>query len=270
MFDVQVKRIHAYKRQILNVMHVVHEYLALVEDGRAQAVPRTYLFAGKAAPGYVLAKAIIKLVHDVAHVIHGDPRVKDSMKVVFVPDYRVSLAQAIIPAADLSEQISTAGTEASGTGNMKLALNGAVTIGTLDGATIEMREDIGAENMFVFGLTADEVRASRGSYRPRDIYERDARVRRVVDALSSRMFCPGEPDRYTWLNRMLLDDGDEHLHLADLPSFLDAQDAAASAHLDAEAWTRMAILNVARMGRFSSDRSIREYARDVWRIAPCT
>jgi glycogen phosphorylase len=270
LFDVQVKRIHAYKRQLLNLLHIVHEYLMLTEDGRQPAVPRTYILAGKAAPGYWLAKQIIKLINNVARVINSDSRAHDWMTVTFVPDFRVSLAEKIIPAADLSEQISTAGTEASGTGNMKLALNGALTIGTMDGANIEIRDEVGAENVFIFGLNADEVHALRSqrSYRPRDYYERDWRVRRVVDAFRSNLFSPGEPELFSWVHRTLLDENDEFVHLADLPAYLETQEKVATAFQSRAEWDRMAVLNVARMGRFSSDRAIRDYARDVWGLRP--
>jgi glycogen phosphorylase len=266
LFDIQAKRIHAYKRQLLNVMHVIYQYLSLVEDGRAPAVPRTYIFAGKAAPGYWAAKQIIKLIHNVGRVINSDPRASEWIKVAFIPDYRVSLAEKIVPAADLSEQISTAGKEASGTGNMKFALNGAVTVGTLDGANIEILEEVGPENMFVFGLNAGQVRSLREqhSYRPREIYERDPRVRRVADAFRSARFCPNEPDLFAWIHDTVLDDNDEYFHLADLGAYLDVQDRAGGAFTDAEAWARMAILNVARAGKFSSDRTVREYARGIW------
>ncbi|MBZ5600749.1 MAG: glycogen/starch/alpha-glucan phosphorylase [Acidobacteriia bacterium] len=267
LFDVHVKRIHAYKRQLLKVLHIIYEYLSLIEDGRQPLAPRTYVFAGKAAPGYWMAKQIIKLIHNVGRVINHDSRAADWLKVAFIPDYRVSVAQRIIPAADLSEQISTAGTEASGTGNMKFALNGALTIGTLDGANIEIREQVGAENIFVFGLTADQAQAMHRErlYRPRESYDRDQRVRRVVDVFRSNLFSPTEPDLFAWIHRTLLDENDTFLHLADLAAYLDAQDTVARAFGSA-GWTRAAILNVARMGKFSSDRAIREYARDIWHM----
>jgi len=270
LFDIHAKRIHAYKRQLLKVLHIVHEYLSLIEDGRPPAQPRTFVFAGKAAPGYWVAKQIIKLIHNVGRAINNDPRAKDWMKVAFVPDYRVSLAEKIIPAADLSEQISTAGTEASGTGNMKFALNGALTIGTLDGANIEMRQATGYENIFIFGLTADEVQAMRRqkSYRPGNYYEYDPRIKRVVDAFRSNLFCPAEPELFAWIYRLLLNENDEYFHLADLPAYLDAQEQVGNVFQDAATWTRMAILNMARMGKFSSDRAVCEYARDIWRIEP--
>ncbi len=270
LFDIQVKRIHAYKRQLLNVMQIMHQYLSLVEDGRTPAAPRTYVFAGKAAPGYWLAKQVIKLIHNVGRVVNNDRRAADWIKVAFLPDYRVSLAEKIIPAADLSEQISTAGKEASGTGNMKFALNGALTIGTLDGANIEIRDEVGPENIFIFGLNADQVRAVREqqSYRPREIYARDSRVKRVVEAFRSNQFCPGEPELFSWIHQTLLDDNDEYFHVADLATYIQAQERAGSTFTDLQTWTRMAILNVARSGKFSSDRTISEYARDIWHVEP--
>jgi starch phosphorylase len=269
LFDVQIKRIHEYKRQLLNVMRIVHEYLCLIEDGVQPPVPRTYVFAGKAAPGYWAAKQIIKLICSVGAVINGDPRAHGRITVVFVPDFRVSLAQAIIPGVDLSEQISTAGSEASGTGNMKLAMNGALTIGTLDGATIEMLESIGAENMFVFGLTAERVQAMReaGSYRPRDRYDGDPRVKRILNAFDSNLFCPKEGGLFHWIVESLLDRGDVYFHLADLATYFDAQLQVDEAFGRPATWVSKAILNVARIGRFSSDRTIKEYAADIWGIA---
>ena len=268
LFDVQAKRIHAYKRQLLDVLHIVHEYLCLVEDGRSPAVPRTYVFAGKAAPGYWLAKQVIKLIHNVARVVNSDPRARDWIRVAFIPDYRVSLAEKIIPAADLSEQISTAGMEASGTGNMKFALNGALTIGTLDGANVEILEEVGSENIFIFGLNAEQVRHLREqrTYRPKDYYDRDPRVRRVVDALSSDRFCRSESEVLAWVRPTLLDQNDDYFHLADLGPYLNTQDQAAEVYKAPAAWTRRAILNVARSGKFSSDRTVREYAEDIWHI----
>jgi starch phosphorylase len=231
-------------------------------------VPRTYIFAGKAAPGYWAAKQIIKLIHNVGHVINNDSRAGEWMKVAFIPDYRVSLAEKIIPAADLSEQISTAGMEASGTSNMKFALNGALTIGTLDGANIEILEEVGMENIFIFGLKVGEVQAMREqrSYHPRDHYHRDPRVKRVVETFHSNLFCPHEPDLFAWIYETLLDENDENFHLVDLPSYLEIQKKAAAAYNDRAGWTRMAILNVARIGKFSSDRTIKEYARGIWDI----
>ncbi len=270
LFDVHVKRIHGYKRQLLNVMHVIDEYLSLVEDGRSPRVPRTYVFAGKAAPGYWGAKQIIKLVNDVGRVVDADARVREWIKVVFLPDYRVSLAEKIIPAADLSEQISTAGTEASGTSNMKLALNGAITIGTLDGANLEILEAVGEENFFAFGTDAARVRSMREqrAYRPWEDHHRDPRVMRLVAALESSLFCPQEPGLHAWVKDVLFDPDDGYVHLADFSGYLGAHERAGDAYAAPEAWTRMAILNVARVGRFSSDRTVREYARDVWGVEP--
>jgi starch phosphorylase len=249
-------------------MHIIDEYLSLVEDGRQPVVPRTYIFAGKAAPGYWLAKQIIKLIHNVGRVINNDSRANPWIKVAFIPDYRVSLAEKIIPAADISEQISTAGTEASGTGNMKLALNGAVTIGTLDGANIEILEEVGRENMFIFGLNAAEVRTMREqkSYRPWEYYARHPRVKRVVDSFSSNLFCPNEPGLFSWIFASVLDTNDEHFHLADFTTYIEAQEKAGNAFRDRGAWTQMAILNSARMGKFSSDRTVTEYAHEIWGV----
>lgn len=265
LFDVQAKRIHQYKRQLLVVLGIIDQYLTLVEDGREPLVPRTYVFAGKAAPGYWAAKQIIKLIHSVGAVINADRRAADHLKVVFIPDYRVTIAEQIIPAANLSEQVSTAGTEASGTGNMKFAMNGALTIGTLDGANIEIRDEVGAENIFIFGLTTAEAERLRapGAYQPRAIYESEPRVRRVVDSLNSDRFCPGEPGLFRWLYDLLIG-ADTYLHLADFTAYVQAQQRAAEEFHRREGWLRKAVLNVARMGRFSSDRTIREYVADIW------
>jgi starch phosphorylase len=270
LFDVQIKRIHEYKRQLLKVMHIVYEYLRLIEDADHPPVPRTYVFAGKAAPGYWAAKQIIKLICSVAAVVNNDPRASRYMKVVFVPDFRVSLAEQIVPGADLSEQISTAGSEASGTGNMKLAMNGALTIGTLDGATIEILEAVGATNIFIFGLTAEQVQALRanGSYHPREVYQRDSRIKRILDAFDSRLFSPKEPGLFNWIVESILDHGDPYFHLADLPPYIEAQNTVAETFRQPASWTSKAILNVARIGRFSSDRTVAEYAGDIWGIKP--
>ncbi|HEY1524644.1 MAG TPA: glycogen/starch/alpha-glucan phosphorylase [Candidatus Angelobacter sp.] len=268
MFDVHVKRIHEYKRQLLNVMRVIHEYLGMVEDSVAPQILRTYIFAGKAAPGYWAAKQIIKLISNVAQIVNSDPRVKDRIKVVFVPDYRVSLAQTIMPAADLSQQISTAGMEASGTGNMKLAMNGALTLGTLDGANIEIMEAVGEANIYTFGLTREDVSwyQQSGGYNPREIYGTDAIVRRVVDCLASNRFCPDEPGLFRWIVDELLDRGDRYFHLADLSSYVEASHRAEKDYQSPDVWTAKSIFNVARTGFFSSDRTISEYARDIWNI----
>ena len=267
LFDVQAKRIHEYKRQLLAAMGVIDTYLGLVDDGIDPVAPRTYVFAGKAAPGYWAAKQIIKLINNLAQVINADPRARGRIRVAFVPDYRVSLAERIVPAADLSEQISTAGKEASGTGNMKFAMNGALTIGTLDGANIEIRDAVGGENIFIFGLQAAEVAALQrsGAYRPRDVYDRDPRVRRVIDSLASDRFCPREPGLFQWLADTLLGH-DEYFHLADLGSYLDTQERVGQEFVEPVTWARKAILNVARTGTFSSDRTIREYADTIWGV----
>jgi starch phosphorylase len=268
IFDIQAKRIHEYKRQLLMALGIVHEYLALVEDGVEPLAPRTYLFAGKAAPSYWAAKMIIKLINNLAAVINDDARTRGLIKVAFVPDYRVSLAEKIIPAADVSEQISTAGTEASGTGNMKFSMNGALTVGTLDGANIEIREEVGAENIFIFGLTAATIAEMRanGSYDPRRYYESDPSIRRVLDALASDRFCPGEPGLLRWIPETLLS-RDDYFVLADFASYVATQARISREYVEPALWTRKAILNVARIGRFSSDRTVREYAREIWGLA---
>jgi starch phosphorylase len=269
LFDVHVKRIHEYKRQLLNVLHVITRYNRIVANPNADWVPRTVVFAGKAASAYHMAKQIINLINDVATTINGDPRVGDKLKVVFLPNYSVSLAELIIPAADLSEQISTAGTEASGTGNMKLALNGALTIGTLDGANVEMRESVGAENIFIFGNTTEEVDALRArGYQPRAIYEQHAELKQVLDMLRDGAFSPGDAGRYRAICDVLLEWGDHYLLLADYPSYVDMQDQVDALYRQPDAWTRKAILNVAGMGVFSSDRTIAEYASEIWRAEP--
>ena len=270
LFDVQVKRIHAYKRQLLHVMHIIDEYLSLIEDGRTPITPRTHIFAGKAAPGYWKAKQIIKLIHDVGRVINDDPRAAEWIKVVFLPDYRVSLAEKIFPAVDLGEQISTAGMEASGTSNMKMALNGAVTIGTYDGANLEIRDEVGEENIFMFGHEAAEFQAMRlqHSYHPRECYESNPRVKRIVDAFVSGLFSPKDSGLFNWIVDDVLDENDEYFHLADLPAYLEAQARAGAAFRDDERWTTMSILNVARIGKFSSDCVVAAYARDIWDLRP--
>ena len=272
LFDVQIKRIHEYKRQLLNVLHVVTRYNRILENPSAEWVPRTAIFAGKSASAYFMAKLIINLINDVAETINNDPRVDGLLKVVFVPNYGVSVASAIIPAADLSEQISTAGTEASGTGNMKLALNGALTIGTADGANIEIRDAVGAGNMFIFGLDAAGVRALRdpanGGYEPRDIYLANPELRLVLDQIGDGRFAPSDPSRYQPLIQSLLDHGDYYLLLADYAAYIEAQHKVDALFADPDAWTAMAIRNVAKMGPFSSDRTITEYATEIWRTQP--
>jgi starch phosphorylase len=268
LFDVQIKRIHEYKRQLLNLLHVITRYNRLRDDPSAPWVPRTVIFGGKAAPGYRMAKLIIKLINDVAGVVNRDPAVQGRLQVVFVPDYNVSRAMELIPAVDLSEQISTAGTEASGTGNMKMAMNGALTIGTLDGANIEIREEVGTDNLFIFGFTADQLaELRRRGYNPWDCYHRNAELRRALDMISSGYFSPDEPDRFNPLTDSLLVGGDRYAVLADYAAYIACQEAVDELYGDEESWTRKAILNVARSGRFSSDRSIREYAELIWNIS---
>ncbi|MDO9071697.1 MAG: glycogen/starch/alpha-glucan phosphorylase [Rubrivivax sp.] len=267
LFDVQVKRIHEYKRQLLNVLQVVARYQAMLADPGSDWVPRTVIFAGKAASSYLAAKNIIRLIHDVGSVINHDPRLKGRLKLVFVPNYGVSVAELIMPAADLSEQISTAGTEASGTGNMKLALNGALTIGTDDGANIEIRQQVGDDNIFIFGLSTAEVQASkRHGYQPLRIYESHPRIKAVLDAVAGGQFSPEEPGRYRALVDSLLWGGDHYLLLADFDSYVAAQARVDALYREPAAWARKAIANVAGMGFFSSDRTIGEYAREVWGI----
>jgi len=268
MFDIQVKRIHEYKRQHLNALHVVSHYLSLKRSPGVEVPSRTVIFGGKAAPGYFMAKLIIKLITSIAEVVNGDPDTREQLKVGFVPDFNVKLGQRIYPAADLSEQISTAGKEASGTGNMKFSMNGALTIGTLDGANVEIREEVGAENFFLFGLAAKEVfeLRSRG-YHPREHYEGDGRLREVLDLIASGHFSRGDGSLFRPLDDTLLEH-DEYLLLADYASYMEAQGEVNRAYLDAKRWVRMSILNVARTGRFSSDRSILEYAEGIWKVGP--
>ncbi len=271
LFDVQAKRIHEYKRQLLNLLHVVTRYQQILADPQRDWVPRAVIFAGKAASGYHMAKQIIRLIHDVGQVVNRDVRVGDRLKVVFVPNYGVSVAEVIMPAANLSEQISTAGTEASGTGNMKLALNGALTIGTDDGANIEIRQCVGDDNIFVFGHSAQEVAALRaGGYQPTRLHDEDPRLQAVLQAIGGGTFSPDEPARYRGVVDALLWGGDHYQLLADYDAYLQAQARVDALYRDPQAWARAAILNVAGMGMFSSDRTIREYAREIWRLQPRT
>lgn len=266
LFDCQIKRIHEYKRQLLNVLHIIDRYLALVERGEGSETPRTFIFAGKAAPGYWAAKQIIRLIHHVAEIVNRDPRAKGLLHVAFLPDYRVTLAEAIIPAADLSEQISTAGTEASGTSCMKFAMNGALTIGTMDGANIEIREAVGEENLFTFGLGAAEIEAQRQSYQPRELYESNEVIRRVLDSIRENRFSRSQPGLFDWVVDALTIGGDPYFHLMDFEDYRAAQRRVGETFRDSAVWAKKAILNVARIGQFSSDRTIRDYARDVWGI----
>jgi len=265
LFDVQVKRLHEYKRQLLNALHIITLFNRIKADPAAPIVPRLFLFGAKAAPSYHLAKRIIKLVNTMARMINKDPDVDGRLKVVFLPDYRVSLAEKIMPAADLSEQISTAGMEASGTGNMKLSLNGALTVGTWDGANVEIAEAVGLENIFIFGHRAEQLQElRRRGYRPADWINGDGDLRAAIEAIRSNKFSPTHPELFTDLARALTDLGDPFFHCADYRMYLEAQTKVDALYRDPSAWARMAILNVARMGRFSSDRTIREYADDIW------
>jgi starch phosphorylase len=269
IFDCQVKRIHEYKRQLLNILRIVVLYNRLRENPDMDMQPRTFFFAGKAAPAYHLAKVVIKLINNLAGTIDGDRAVRDRLKVIFLPDYCVSLAERLIPATDVSNQISTAGYEASGTSNMKFMINGALTIGTRDGATIEMAEEAGEENFFLFGLTAQQVAQSRGWYNPQWHYANDPETRTALDMIMSDYFSRYEPGIFLTLYHRLLAEGDYYMHLADLASYLEADGRLCELYADPNAWARKAILNVAGSGKFSSDRTIREYAEDVWNVKPC-
>ena len=268
LFDVQVKRIHEYKRQHLNVLHIVALYNRIKSDFDADILPRTFIFAGKAAPGYHFAKLMIKLITSVGELVNNDPQVRDRLKVIFLPNYNVTNGQRVYPAADLSEQISTAGKEASGTGNMKFSMNGALTIGTLDGANVEIREEVGAENFFLFGLTAEEVQATwKNGYHAYDLYQNNSELKAVIDLIGSGHFSRGDSDLFRPLVDSLLH-GDPYRLLADFQSYVDCQAGVSEAYRDREKWTRMSILNVARMGKFSSDRSIEKYCREIWKVKP--
>ncbi|NBQ85822.1 MAG: glycogen phosphorylase, partial [Methylophilaceae bacterium] len=268
LFDVQIKRIHEYKRQLLNVLHVITLYNRIRSGQAKDVTPRTVIFGGKAAPGYWMAKLIIRLINDVAAIINDDPAVGDKLKVVFYPNYEVSAAELLFPGSDLSEQISTAGTEASGTGNMKMALNGALTIGTLDGANVEIKEEVGDANIFIFGLTTEEVAKVRADgYNPWDYYHANAELKQVLDMIANGFFCVEEPDRYRAIFDNLLNKGDHYLLLADYASYIETQEAVSALYQDQEEWTRRAILNVARVGKFSSDRTIGEYAKNIWKVS---
>jgi len=269
IFDCQVKRIHAYKRQFLNALRIVVLYNRLRQDPGLDVCPRTFFFAGKAAPAYRLAKLIIKFINNLAVTIDGDPTVRDRLKVVFLPDYCVSLAEHLIPASDVSNQISTAGYEASGTSNMKFMMNGALTIGTRDGATIEMAAEAGEENFFLFGLTAEQVIGSREWYKPQWHYQHDSETRQALDLILSDYFSCDEPGVFEPLREMLLTQGDHYMHLADLNSYLTADAQMSALYADSDEWARKAILNVASSGKFSSDRTIVEYATEIWNVKPC-
>jgi len=268
LFDVQVKRLHEYKRQLLNVLHIITLYNRVKQNPAIDLVPRTFVFGGKAAPGYFMAKLIIKFITSVADVVNNDSDVNGRLKVVFIPNFNVKLGHRVYPLADLSEQISTAGLEASGTGNMKFSMNGALTIGTLDGANIEIREEVGEENFFLFGLTAQEVADSKAQgYKPRDFYENNESLKLVLDRIREGTFSNGDTGLFAPLVDELLNH-DQYMLLADYQSYIDAQDKVSETWRDQDLWTRMSILNVARMGKFSSDRAIAEYCQDIWKVQP--
>jgi starch phosphorylase len=268
LFDIQVKRIHEYKRQLLNCLHMITLYNRIKAHPEKKQIPRTIIVGGKAAPGYHMAKQIIKLITSVANVVNNDPIVGDQLKIIYLENYRVSLAEKIIPAADLSEQISTAGTEASGTGNMKFQLNGALTIGTLDGANVEMREEMGAENFFLFGLKFDEVEAlKRKGYNAHDYISKNAELRQCIEQIEGGFFSPQRPDLFTDVANILRNH-DRYLICADYADYIRCQERVSETFADTPKWTRMALMNIASCGKFSSDRTIEQYAREIWGVEP--
>jgi starch phosphorylase len=267
LFDVQAKRVDECTRQLLNAMHIIDRYLAIADEGAELPSRRTFIFAGKAAPGDAMARLIVRLINGIAEVVNGDARAREQMQVVFLPDYRVSLAEQIIPAADLSEQISTAGTEASGVGGMKFALNGALTVGTRDGVNVEIAEQVGESNIYLFGRTvAENERLRRDGYDPCALYRGSARLETILDAIGGGRFSRGDTRMFTPIVSRLVYEGDDYLHLADFKSYAHGQERVGRDFADREAWTRRAIHNTARAGYFSSDRAVREYARDIWRV----
>jgi starch phosphorylase len=269
IFDCQIKRIHEYKRQLLNALRIIVVYNRLRKNPGMKMVPRTFFFAGKAAPAYKLAKLIIKFINNLAGTIDGDPAVRGRLKIVFLPDYNVSLAERLIPASDASNQISTAGYEASGTSNMKFMMNGALTVGTRDGATIEMAEEAGEDNFFLFGLTVEQVEGSRAWYNPHWHYENEPETRAALDLIFSDYFSRNEPGVFAPLRDTLLTQGDHYMHLADLTSYCQAHERLGALYADPGAWANKAILNVASSGKFSSDRTIAEYTAEIWKVEPC-
>lgn len=271
LFDCQVKRIHEYKRQLLNVLYVIHQYNRIKDNPNIDLVPRTVMIGGKAAPGYYMAKLIIQLVNSVANVVNNDPTVNSLLRVVFLQNYRVSLAEKVIPATELSEQISLAGTEASGTGNMKFALNGALTIGTLDGANVEIREEVGDDAIFIFGMKEDEVHELKSKgYNPWDMYHENSDLARVLDMIKDGVFCPHDPHHFLPVTDSLLNGGDHYCLLKDFDSYVKCQEEVSNCYRNQEEWTKKSIINTANMGKFSSDRTISEYAKDIWEARPCS
>jgi starch phosphorylase len=268
IFDIQIKRIHEYKRQHLNALHIMYLYNKIKRNPEIDMVPRTFIFGGKAAPGYFLAKRIIKLIGNIARLVNNDPDVSHKIKVVFLPNYRVSLAEKMFPAADVSEQISTAGKEASGTGNMKFALNGALTIGTLDGANVEILEEVGNENIVIFGLEAQEIQEMRPYYNPYEIYENSPHIKEVLDQMNSDFLSPNDPSLFEPIFNSLVHQGDQFFVLADFDAYIEAQEKVEELYKDKDNWTKITMLNMCRCGKFSSDRTIREYATEIWGIEP--
>ncbi len=268
IYDVQVKRLHEYKRQLLLALYIIILYNRILNDPKYDSVPRTFIFAAKAAPGYYMAKLIIQLIHGIASVVNSNPKTRDRLTVAFLPDYRVSLAEKIMPASEVSEQISLAGMEASGTGNMKFMMNGALTLGTYDGANVEINQEVGDENMFLFGMRTEEVAKLRPGYRARDYYQNDPEIKLALDMIRQNVFSLLEPGRFDPIVRNLLDYNDYYMLLADLRSYSAAQDRVDATYRDAQRWNRMSLVNIARSGRFSSDRAVMEYANDIWHVKP--
>ena len=265
---MQVKRLHEYKRQLLLVLYIIIFYNRLLNDRTFDPMPRSFIFAAKAAPGYYMAKLIIRLIHGVASVVNSNPKTRGKLSVAFLPDYRVSLAEKIMPASEVSEQISLAGMEASGTGNMKFMMNGALTLGTFDGANVEINEEVGDENMFLFGLRTEDVAKLRPTYVSRKIYEQDPEIRMALDMIKANVFSLLEPGLFDPIIRSLLDYNDYYMLLADLKDYCAAQERIDATYRDAKKWNKMSLINIARSGLFSSDRAVMEYARDIWHVEP--